>query len=318
MYLAAAAFAANSLSSARDFASALTDGGVVLASGVVAGSVVILQAVLLFPIHRPRETDLSHATRFLHCVAVGLTMALLAWLAMGPLAYVLEQVHRAEWFSAFLGRTAAAPIPLGVFGITVVLMWHYGRTGIPVVVSILIAAAGAAAMLAGLAALLWSIPRLVEAPPGTSKNPYEQAMLGSAAVAALVGWGAGTPLILSFVRKRGHECALARVSAWIFLGTTVEAAAAIPLDVMVRKKTDCYCGESTFWTLTLCWAAGALALGPVVFLVPFSRRRKRWYAGLCDVCGYDMSGSMNAERCPECGTGWRVRAGSAEGPTAGC
>ena len=40
------------------------------------------------------------------------------------------------------------------------------------------------------------------------------------------------------------------------------AAAAIPLDLMIRKKSDCYCDDSTFWTLTLCWAAGALTLGP--------------------------------------------------------
>ena len=30
-----------------------------------------------------------------------------------------------------------------------------------------------------------------------------------------------------------------------------------------------------------------------------------WYAQHCDACGYDMTGCPRAERCPECGAGWK-------------
>jgi rubrerythrin len=52
-------------------------------------------------------------------------------------------------------------------------------------------------------------------------------------------------------------------------------------------------------------SVGIVALGPAVLLPILSRRRKRWYAGRCDACGYDMTGTPSADRCPECGAGWR-------------
>jgi len=47
-------------------------------------------------------------------------------------------------------------------------------------------------------------------------------------------------------------------------------------------------------------------LGPAVLLPALGRRRKRYYQSNCPVCGYDMSGNAAAERCPECGSGWKA------------
>lgn len=121
-----------------------------------------------------------------------------------------------------------------------------------------------------------------------------------------VGWIVATPLLVRFVQRGRREDRLGRLASRLFLGTIVEAVAIIPLDVMVRRKTDCYCERGTFVALVVCGTVGLAALGPAVLLPVLSRRRKRWYSGHCEACGYDMSGTPGAERCPECGAGWKA------------
>ena len=128
------------------------------------------------------------------------------------------------------------------------------------------------------------------------------ALLGS----LLASWGVATPLLASYARGKRRERALSRIASAIFTGTVIEAVAVIPVDAMVRRKTDCYCGTGTFWTLTICATAGVVLLGPAVLLPALGRRRKRYYQSKCPVCGYDMSGNAAAERCPECGSGWKA------------
>lgn len=126
------------------------------------------------------------------------------------------------------------------------------------------------------------------------------------AVMVGVGWAVATPLLFAFVRGGARETVLSRLSKRLLLGTMVEVALLIPLDVMVRRKTSCYCWAGTYWALTVCGAVGVFALGPAVFLPLVAKRRKAWYAGHCGVCGYDMGGRLDAPKCPECGTGWRA------------
>lgn len=123
----------------------------------------------------------------------------------------------------------------------------------------------------------------------------------------LPAWVVMTPLLFRFARRGStRESRLGRISAALFLGSVVETVAIIPIDIMVRRRTDCYCAESTFFSLLYCGTVGMYAFGPAILLPLLARRRKRWYGGHCGACGYDMSATMEAERCPECGAGWRA------------
>jgi len=121
----------------------------------------------------------------------------------------------------------------------------------------------------------------------------------------LLAWLIATPLLYVFSRNRCREMWLSRLAAGLFTGTIFETAAIIPLDVMVRRRSDCYCATGTFFSLSLCLSVGLAAFGPAVLLPIIARRRKRWYEGRCAYCGYEKTGLEKTDRCPECGTGWR-------------
>ncbi len=166
------------------------------------------------------------------------------------------------------------------------------------VCSLLIGGAWAALTLA-----LLDVPWLLNIYDWTENRYLPRIMVWGCPV---VGWAVATPLVVRFVRRGRREDRLSRIASRLFLGTVIEAIAIVPLDVMVRRKTDCYCEQGTFWAFILCGTAGFAALGPAVLLPLIARRRKRWYEGHCEVCGYDMAGLMRADRCPECGSGWRA------------
>ncbi len=118
-------------------------------------------------------------------------------------------------------------------------------------------------------------------------------------------WLITTPLLILFSRRQRPEAFLTRVAARLFTGTIIEAAAIIPMDVLLRRREDCACATGTLWAMAACGTIGMFALGPAIFLPVFARRRRRWYQGKCECCGYDMRSTPKAERCPECGMGWR-------------
>lgn len=168
-------------------------------------------------------------------------------------------------------------------------------------VSIAVAALLAVLLAAGAIGVASDALTLMEVEIPTVQN-IEWWVLGLVVAA----WIPATFALWSFVRKERRDTTLARLAARLFLGTIVEAVATVPIAVMIRRKTSCYCGTGSFFSLILCAGLGWFTLGPAIFLPMLAKRRQRWYGGHCDACGYDMSGCLSADRCPECGTGWKA------------
>lgn len=183
--------------------------------------------------------------------------------------------------------------------------------GWPLWLAITAAGACGAMLASGIVMAGFGLPTAL----GT-REPEARVVQWTLVCVVLISWLAVTPLIMAFVRKRldagqSHDLVLRRLSALLFKGTVIEAVLIIPLDVMVRRKTDCYCGTGTFWALTVCIGVGIITLGPIVLLPVFARRNKPWFKHHCDACGYDLSGlpapkGESPPRCPECGAGWRI------------
>ena len=85
-------------------------------------------------------------------------------------------------------------------------------------------------------------------------------------------------------------------------GTFAEVLLTVPVDVMVRRRTSCYCDEGTFWALIVGGTTALWTFGPEIVLLFLAVRLKhREVKGVCVRCGYDLRG-LPEPRCPECGT----------------
>jgi hypothetical protein len=86
----------------------------------------------------------------------------------------------------------------------------------------------------------------------------------------------------------------------ICAGTWLEILITIPIDVQVRKKTDCWCGEGTFFALVAGSTVALWSFGPGIVLLFLTRRLQReGYFSLCGKCGHDLA-SASEKRCPHC------------------
>lgn len=182
--------------------------------------------------------------------------------------------------------------------------------GTPVWISMALAAVAIAALCVSA---VWAADSIAFAIGSRHDESSDWVMNWRYAVAGgIAAWIPATLLLVAFARRSAasdpalsREDLLARTAALVFKGTMVKVAAIIPLDVMVRRRTNCYCDTGTFMALTVCATVGLFALGPAIFLPLLARRRAMWHHGRCEVCGYDMQGNLKAERCPECGAGWK-------------
>jgi hypothetical protein len=96
---------------------------------------------------------------------------------------------------------------------------------------------------------------------------------------------------------------LGRLSAWLLAGTLIELLVVLPMDIMVRRRTSCYCWSGSYYALCTAAIATLWLAGPGVVIALRSRRRRLWSETHCEACGYEK-GPRPAEACPECGAAW--------------
>jgi MFS family permease len=176
--------------------------------------------------------------------------------------------------------------------------------GVPVWLSLTAGAALAAALLGGFVAAVH------HALGDRSNQTYA---IAGAAVAA-VAWPIGTLLFVLLVRARPRESPewiATKMCRSILRGTAFEALAVVPLDVMIRKKSDCYCVAGSIIAWGVCIGVGVVVFGPAALLPAIARKRDLDYARKCDGCGAPSSDAVIPEgsayretqeaRCGQCG-----------------
>jgi hypothetical protein len=140
----------------------------------------------------------------------------------------------------------------------------------------------------------------------TSHDDFISVMQIIAIVTMLVSWGAGTPLLVGFMRKRARESVLGRLSAMLLLGSVVEVIAAIPISSLVEKRKSCFSETFTALSMFISMAVFGILFGPACLLAIFLRRSRAASRGRCAACGHDLRGLPTRDRCPACGAGWKV------------
>lgn len=228
------------------------------------------------------------------------------WGSLDPEAVLSAMLDWRAWMW-ILGTSAVIGVMQAVMLLPVRRPTFRAAGGVPLALSVGVVAFCGVAMATGLVVAVVHTAVLYAAwSPARSPSV---SIWWFIAGATLIAWTVGGVLLWSFVRRApgSRESVLGRLAARLFVGTLVETAAILPLDVLVRKRESCYCAAGTFAGLLVCFTVGLVALGPMIALPAIARRRQRWYGGRCDACGYDMSGARGrgVDRCPECGCGWR-------------
>jgi len=101
-------------------------------------------------------------------------------------------------------------------------------------------------------------------------------------------------------RVMRHDVPEAWIIRRVLAGTGLLIAGTIPLDVIVRRKTQCYCAEGSLIALT--WGIGGAfwCFGPAIFLGRTRRMRHALRGAFCRGCGHARS-PAGEPICPECG-----------------
>lgn len=148
--------------------------------------------------------------------------------------------------------------------------------------------------------------------PDTSGSAVERAdpalvdqvgLFGMLWVCVVIGWALWTPLLIIFARRGNPRRLHERLIVLLLGGTILETLVVIPIDIMVRRRTDCYCFTGTFFALCISVWAWLWLAGPGIILALTSKRRRLWAQTHCWRCGYRKGPSPGAN-CPECGGAW--------------
>jgi len=186
-------------------------------------------------------------------------------------------------------------------------------TGKPLLVMIIAAALTAAVLcmgllfsIGGVVQLLWSYSTGED----PANFPIEDEAIWAVVIVTLAlllaSWVFWTIALIRFMSNMRRDSRFDRIVGLLLAGTVVETLVVLPVDILIRRRTECYCSTGTFYSLVLsAWALLWLA-GPGAFLVLTRKRRRAWADQHCARCGYGK-GPTPAAQCPECGFAWSTR-----------
>ena len=230
--------------------------------------------------------------RFRHWLAV-----LYGLLAVGITSVFL--IENSGFGTVLIGLVITLLLQAGFLAGAPHLSWPRPRSRRSIIVSKLVAAFIAAALTFGICASIVSLIELIH------KSEFRFGTYTF--VIAWVGlWGAWCiPFLLIWTGQ--WLPMFRRIYKMIFAGTILELLITLPIDVQVRKRTQCYCGEGTFFALVIGITIAVWSFGPGLILLYLSRRmQRRQLLGYCQNCSYDLRG-LTEPRCPECGTPFTLK-----------
>ena len=170
----------------------------------------------------------------------------------------------------------------------------------------LVAAFIVVAMIAALAELFATLISrdASESPWPSGGDLLDHGIAWVVIAAAFIGsWLIWSFILLIFTREIWADRMLGRIVHVLLAGTVIELLVIIPIDIMVRRRTDCYCATGTFWSLALAATAVLWLAGPGVFIAAMSKRHRAVRERYCIGCGH-AKGPTPGECCPECGCDW--------------
>ncbi len=94
----------------------------------------------------------------------------------------------------------------------------------------------------------------------------------------------------------------------LFAGTAIELALSVPLYLLARRKTDCFCSLGAFWSLILGIIGILWLCGPLCVLLLTRDARRYWARAACRHCGYPRR--TDTQCCSECGVAFEMHPAS--------
>ncbi len=132
----------------------------------------------------------------------------------------------------------------------------------------------------------------------------DDSFTGALLTAIFIGsWAFWSALLLIFCKGIWADRLLGRVVGLLIAGTVLETLIILPLDIMVRRRTNCYCFSGTLFALCITAVATIWLAGPGIVIALMSKKHRRWREQNCFRCGY-AKGPSPGPVCPECGSQW--------------
>jgi hypothetical protein len=174
--------------------------------------------------------------------------------------------------------------------------------GKSLIVSSLIASIAGSFLVVGFAAGVFSFITSFLLDNQTTDEYYVPVFMYSIGAA----WIVWSVLLLMYIKRKNYDpSGLVRITSWMFAGSVVEMLLMIPFNVMVIKRTDCYCATGSFLSLTLSVFATLWLFGPFMVIL-LAWRKRPWTKDHCFSCGYPRK-VRDAKECSECGVSFKTQ-----------